>query len=112
MATGEIVMNIVSRVYTITVLSLSTLPQRLGTSFVIVAGTAGVVAVLVSMLALAGGLQQTIAATGSAERSVVVYRGSQSESGSSMPRTTVQTLLDMPGIARDDSGSALATADV
>jgi putative ABC transport system permease protein len=29
-----------------------------------------------------------------------------------MPRTTVQTLLDMPGIARDSAGNALATADV
>lgn len=105
-------MNAISRILTVTALGLSTLPQRLGTSLVIVAGTAGVVAVLVSILALADGLQRTIAATGRVERSIMVYRGSQSESGSSLPRAVVQTLLDMPGIARDSMGNALATADV
>jgi putative ABC transport system permease protein len=104
-------MNIFTQIRAVTAMSLSTLPQRLGTSFVIIAGTAGVVAVLISILALSTGLQQTINATGRAERSIVVYRGSQSETGSSMPRTAIQTVLDLPGIKRDASGSALATTD-
>src|SRR5688572_32306324 len=104
-------MNIFTQIRAVTAMSLSTLPQRLGTSFVIIAGTAGVVAVLISILALSTGLQQTINATGRAERSIVVYRGSQSETGSSMPRTAIQTVLDLPGIKRDASGNALATTD-
>ncbi len=104
-------MNIFPQIRAVTAMSLSTLPQRLGTSFVIIAGTAGVVAVLISILALSTGLQQTINATGRAERSIVVYRASQSETGSSMPRTAIQTVLDLPGIKRDAEGNALATAD-
>jgi putative ABC transport system permease protein len=104
-------MNIFTQIRAVTAMSLSTLPQRLGTSFVIIAGTAGVVAVLISILALSTGLQQTINATGRAERSIVVYRGSQSETGSSMPRSAIQTVLDLPGIKRDAAGKPLATAD-
>jgi len=105
-------MKTLTQIFAVTAMSLGSLPQRLGTSLVIVAGTAGVVAVLVSILALASGLQQTLHATGRAERTIVLYRGAQSESGSSLPRAMAQAVLDLPGIARSPDGTPLATADV
>ena len=42
------------QVFAVSLMSLSTLPQRLGSSSVIVIGIAGVVAVLVSVLAKIG----------------------------------------------------------
>lgn len=104
-------MKIFRQIAAVTTMSLGTLGQRLGTSLVIVAGTAGVVAVLVSILALSSGLERTIAAAGRDERAVVVYRGAQSEAGSSIPRDQVLTVLDLPGIQHNAEGKALATAD-
>jgi putative ABC transport system permease protein len=105
-------MKVLTQVWAVTAMSIGTLPQRFGTSLVVVAGTAGVVAVLVSILALASGLQQTLYATGRAERTIVVYRGAQSEVGSNMPRAMTQAVLDLPGITRGADGRPLATADV
>jgi putative ABC transport system permease protein len=104
-------MNVFMQIKAVTAMSLATLTQRAGTSLVIVAGTAGVVAVLVSILALAAGLEQTIAAAGRAERAVVIYRGAEGEAGSSIPRSQVLTTLDLPGIQRDTNGKLLASAD-
>ena len=50
----------------ITVMNLQTLPQRLGASSVIVIGITGVVAVLVSVLAMAAGFHHTLADSGRA----------------------------------------------
>jgi putative ABC transport system permease protein len=104
-------MNLFTQIKAVTAMSLATVTQRLGTSLVIIAGTAGVVAVLVSILALSSGLERTIAAAGRDERAVVVYRGAQSESASSIPRAQVATVLDLPGIQRDAGGNLLATSD-
>jgi putative ABC transport system permease protein len=104
-------MSIFTQINAVTMMSLATMTQRLGTSLVIVAGTAGVVAVIVSILALASGLERTIAAAGRDERVVVMYRGAQGESGSSLPREQVQTILDLEGIQRDASDNLMASAD-
>ena len=48
----------------ITLINLRSLPQRLGTSLVVVVGIAGVVGVLVSVLAMAEGFRHTLASTG------------------------------------------------
>src|SRR6185503_11642814 len=50
---------------------VSTLTQRLGSSAVIVIGIAGVVAVLVAMLAMANGYAQTLRRTGSLDTLIV-----------------------------------------
>src|SRR5690349_1639910 len=50
---------------------ISTLRQRLGASAVIVIGIAGVVGVLVALLAMAEGYSQTLRATGSADTAIV-----------------------------------------
>ncbi len=105
-------MNTIRQISAVTAMNLGTLTQRLGTSLVIVAGTAGVVAVLVSILALSSGLKQTINAAGRPERAVVLYKGAQSESGSSISRDAMLTVLDKPGIEKDGNGKVRATADV
>jgi putative ABC transport system permease protein len=50
--------------------------------------------------------------TGHAERVVVVYRGAQNESASSLPREALFAVLDAPGIRRGTDGKPLASADV
>ena len=50
-----VVMSLISQVTAVVAMNLRSLPQRLGTSLVIIIGSGGVVAVLVSVLAMAAG---------------------------------------------------------
>ncbi|MDB5969614.1 MAG: ABC-type antimicrobial peptide transport system [Hydrocarboniphaga sp.] len=93
-------------------MNLRAVPQRLGASSVIVVGIAGVVAVLVSVLAMATGFNQTVAKAGSPDRAIVLRGGSQAEINSGMGRDSVQTVLDSPGIRKDADGKPIGTGDM
>src|SRR5258707_887592 len=60
-------------------MNLRSLPARAVSSFVIVVGIAGVVAVLISVLSIATGLTRTLSNTVRAERAIILYAGAQSE---------------------------------
>lgn len=96
----------------ITWVGISTLPQRLGASSVIVIGIAGVVGVLVALLALAGGLQQTLRGTGNDDTAIVLRGGASAELDSGLSREDVTLILQAPGIARGANGQPLASAEV
>ncbi|MGH8181141.1 MAG: ABC transporter permease, partial [Steroidobacteraceae bacterium] len=51
---------------------IATIPQRLGSSSVVVVGIAGVVGVLVAMLAMAEGFRSTLQQTGSDDTAIVL----------------------------------------
>lgn len=63
----------------VTGVGISTLRQRLGSSAVIVVGIAGVVGVLVALLAMADGYSETLRKTGSADTAIVMRGSSASE---------------------------------
>jgi putative ABC transport system permease protein len=92
-------------------MNLKTLPQRLGSSFVVVAGIAGVVGVLVSVLALGNGLQQSFTATGRTDRAIIVAKGSFAESGSVMGQDAASTIAGAAGIAKDAIGQPLVSRE-
>jgi putative ABC transport system permease protein len=92
-------------------MNLRSLPQRLGPSFVIIIGSAGVVAVLVAVLAMATGMTKTLQGTGREDRAIVLRNGSASESGSALTRNAVRIISDAPGIKHDHDGRPLVTAE-
>lgn len=96
----------------ITLLNLRNLPQRLGSSLVTVIGITGVVAVLLSVMALATGFRRTIENSASVERAIVLSRGSEIEAGSGVSRAAANTIMDAPGISRNSAGKAIASAEV
>ena len=96
----------------ITRVGIATLPQRLGASSVIVIGIAGVVGVLVALLALAGGLQQTLRGTGNDDTAIVVRGGASAELDSGLSRESATLIAQAPGIARDAGGQPLVSAEV
>src|SRR6187200_2451591 len=96
----------------VTLISLSTIPQRLGSSLVIVIGIAGVVGVLVSVLAMAEGFRHTLSSTGRPDRVIMLRAGSDAEMSSGIPRDQVPLLASLPGIARDAGGQPLASAEL
>ncbi len=101
-----------SQVVAVTALNLRTVPQRVGPSLVVVIGIAGVVGVLVSVLAMSEGFRHTLASTGRPDRVVLLRQGSDSELSSSVTRDQATLLATLPGIARDDTGRPLATAEL
>jgi putative ABC transport system permease protein len=91
-------------------MNLRSLPQRIGSSSVIVVGIAGVVAVLLSVFALTRSLSGAVLATGSPDRAIVLRAGATGELSSTLLVDAVATIKDAPGIARTD-GKPAATAD-
>ncbi|WP_064745877.1 ABC transporter permease [Lysobacter antibioticus] len=90
---------------------ISTLSQRLGSSSVVVIGIAGVVAVLVAMLSMAEGYQETLRRTGS-DDSVMVLRGaSAAEVMSTLDLASINVIEQAPGIARGADGRPLASPE-
>jgi putative ABC transport system permease protein len=93
-------------------MSLQTVPQRLGASSVIVIGIAGVVAVLVSVLAMGVGFQHTLADSGRDDRVIILRGGSDAELNSNLTRTDIDTIGNAPGLAKDTDGKALLSSEL
>ena len=104
-------MNVFRQVTVVTGMNLCMLPQRIGASLVIIIGIAGVVGVLVSVLAMALGFASTIAGAGSPDRALILSGGALQEAMSNIPRDAVPTILEAPGIARDAEGRPIASAE-
>jgi len=105
-------MRALTQIVAITLLNLRNLPQRLGTSLVVVIGIAGVVAVLVSMLAMSEGFRYTLASTGRSDRVIMLRAGSDAEMSSGVARDQATLLAALPGVARDANGRPLASAEL
>ena len=95
-----------------TKIGIAGLPQRWGASSVIVIGIAGVVAVLVAMLAMGEGFKATLDRTGDASTAILLRAGSQAETNSVITRDQAPLLAALPGIARGADGKALASPEL
>ena len=104
-------MSTLSQITAISAMNLRSVPQRLGTSFVIVIGIAGVVAVLLSVLAMATGVMQTIANTGHADRAIVLRGGSNAELSSVLSRDNATTIMDAPAVKHGADGKPIGSAE-
>jgi putative ABC transport system permease protein len=105
-------MRTLTQVLAITAMNLRNLPQRVGTSLVVVVGIAGVVGVLVSVLAMAEGFRHTLASTGRADRVIMLRAGSDAELSSGVDRDQATLLASLPGVARDEAGRPQASAEL
>jgi putative ABC transport system permease protein len=96
----------------VTSVGVSTLAQRLGASSVVVIGIAGVVGVLVALLAMAEGYRHTMSSSGSEDTAIVLRGGSSAELMSVLSRDAITTIERAPEIARDAEGRPLASAEL
>jgi len=96
----------------ISLMSARSLPRRLGASCVIVVGIAGVVGVLVSILAMATGLIQIANRSAHPDRAVVMSTGTDYETLSNLSRDAVRIIADARGVRRDANNRPLASAEV
>jgi putative ABC transport system permease protein len=105
-------MRALRQVTAVTALNLRNVPRRIGASLVVVVGIAGVVGVLVAVLAMATGFRYTLGSTGRASRVIMLRAGSDSELSSGVARDQATLLTALPAVARDAEGRPLASAEL
>ena len=101
-------MNWLQQILSISAMNLRSVPARLGSSMVIIVGIAGVVTVLVALLAMARGFESTLGSTGKADRIIVMRGGSTNEMSSGMASEVSNMIAEKPGIAHDGEGALVA----
>jgi putative ABC transport system permease protein len=98
--------------WSVTWVGLSTLPQRLGSSSVVVIGIAGVVGVLVALLAMGEGFQATMKQTGNDETAIVMRSGALSELNSVLMRDDISLISQAAGVLKDKNSQAVASPEL
>jgi putative ABC transport system permease protein len=88
----------------VTAMNLRNLPGRIGTSLVAVIGIGGVVAVLVSLLAMGEGFRAALDLSGRDDVVLVLRGGSADELSSAFGREEVNVIASAPGILVDAQG--------
>ena len=96
----------------IVLMNLRAIPDRLAPSLVIVIGIAGVVAVMVALLSMSIGLQQTLGATGREDQVVVSRGGSQGELSSFLSIGSATLIKQDRAVARGADGLPLASGEL
>ena len=91
---------------------IASLPQRWGASSVIIVGIAGVVGVLVAMLAMGEGFAETLNRTGDDDTAIILRGGSQAETNSVISRDQVPLVSSLPGIAQGSDGRPLLSPEL
>jgi len=103
---------VLRQIVAVTLLSLRSLPQRLGASIVVVIGLAAVVGVLVSVFTMAGSLTTSLISVGRADRAIVLHNGARFEGESALPLDTAAIVANAPGVARTPDGRGAVTRDL
>ncbi len=104
--------GLVSQIWTVVVMNILSLPQRLWMSLAAVFAISVVVAVLLAFLAMSKGFEKTLAGTGTDKVAVVSRVGSQSELNSVLSRDVVNILSAAPGIATDEQGDPVYSPEL
>ena len=91
------------QVIEITAMNLRNLPSRLGSSSVIVVGIAGVVGVLVALLAMAGGFEAALQRGGAPDRAIVLRSGSSGEMSSTLMSDALNIVSSMEEVLRSSA---------
>jgi putative ABC transport system permease protein len=104
-------MSTLRQIVSVTAMNLHSVPERIGSSSVIVIGIAGVVAVIISVFGLTRSLSEALVATGRADRAIVLRGGATGEISSTLLVDAVATIKDGPGITRAADGAPAASAE-
>jgi len=95
-----------------TAVAVATVPQRLGSSSVVVIGIAGVVGVLVALFAMAEGFRATVLQTGSDDTAIVLRAGSLTEINSVVDHDSIVVVSQEPQVQRDAQSRPIASPEI
>jgi putative ABC transport system permease protein len=98
--------------WSVTLVGISTIPQRLAAASVVVVGIAGVVGVLVALLAMGDGFEATLVETGRDDVAIVLRSGANAELSSGIDRSSAALIARAPGILRAADGRPIASPEL
>ena len=99
-------MSGLTQMFSVALFNLRSLPGRKGAAITAAIGIAGVVGVLVGVLAIAEGFRRAMTVSGAPDVAVVLRSGADSEMTSGFDRESVRLIGDAPGVARTAAGPA------
>lgn len=95
----------VSQVVAVTALNLGNIRERLASSIVALVGIAGVVMVLIGVLAIGEGFRAVLDRAGSPDVAIVLRGGATDEMGSNLSQEQTRLIADAKDTARDADGA-------
>ncbi len=112
LALWTMVTRIGRQAWSVTEVGLATIPQRLGASSVVVVGIAGVVAVLVALLAMAAGFEATLKQSGTNDTAIVMRAGAHTEINSVLDHDSAGLVAQAPQVLRNEQGQPIASPEL
>lgn len=91
--------------------NLRSITERKGSALTAAVGIAGVVGVLVGVLAISEGFRSAMMSNASPDVAVVLRDGAENEMSSGLQRDATRIIADAPGIARNENGP-IASAEM
>src|ERR1700722_11846505 len=104
-------MRVLTEIAAVSWMNIRSVPQRIGTSSVVVIGIAGVVAVLISVFAMSTGLVKALQNSGPDNRAIVVSTGAAAELVSALTNGESLAIADSAGVKKGPDGRALASPE-
>ena len=105
-------MGTLRQIVEISAINLRSVRARLGAALVVCSGIAGVVAVLVTVLAMAAGLRTAYASAARDDRAIVLSLGSHAEAASALSREDVAAIESGPGLLSIQDGARAVSAEL
>ena len=102
-------MKLIAQIIAISLVSIRTIPQRLGASAAAAFGIAGVVAVMVGVLSIGEGFRRTMTSSGSDDSVLVMRSGADSEMTSGLSLEETRVIADSPMIISVDGEKAVSS---
>lgn len=104
-------MSTLTEIAAVSWMNIRSVPQRIGTSSVVIIGIAGVVAVLISVFAMSSGLVKALQTSGPDNRAIVVSTGAGAELVSALTIEETLAIADSAGVKKGPDGRALASSE-
>jgi putative ABC transport system permease protein len=104
-------MSTLTEIAAVSWMNIRSVPQRIGTSSVVIIGIAGVVAVLISVFAMSTGLVRAMQNSGPGNRAIVVSTGAGAELVSALTNEETLAIADSAGVKKGPDGRALASPE-
>lgn len=97
-------MSVLTQLFAVAWFNLRSLPERKAAALTAAVGIAGVVGVLVGVLAIAEGFRRAMTVSGSPDVALVLRSGAAGEMTSGIERDATRAIADAPGVARNAAG--------
>lgn len=112
LAAWMVLTRVGQQTWSVAQVGIATIPQRLGSAAVIVVGIAGVVGVLVALLAMGAGFEATLRQSGTDDTAIILQAGARSETSSTVNHDTVAVVSQSPHVLRNAENQPIVSPEL